>query len=185
MSSWPDGWREHTLRASGIPVSQFALDMLSAWQRSTPVIPQTYNPVGMPAKGTSNVAYLSTPYALFNGIQDFATYFKRFLSTSQGSELLHVLIAGDSPSDMWRAVHALKWPGNKTETDYPSVILDMMEESYRKKVQSRTANRRTTTGIVQAPPETHHAMRQNALMLHHAASNISDTSAAIRYLLRG
>lgn len=185
MIGWPSGWREATLRAAGITVSQFALDVLSAWQKSTPVVPATYNPLGMPAKGTSNVRYLGTLYALFPGMGSFTTAMAAFLSTSKGAELAHSLEAAESFSDAYRAIHALGWPANKTETDYPSVLLDMLEASYRAKVATRTKAKRQTSGIVQAPPAVHAAVRQQAAILHTAATQFSDASKAISHIAKG
>jgi hypothetical protein len=182
---WVSGWREATLRAAGIPISQFALDALAAWNKSTPVVPATYNPLGMPAKGTSNVSYLATPYALFTGIGAFTKAMSAFLSTSKGAELAHALNAAESLSDVYRAIHALGWPAAKTETDYPSALLDMLEASYRAKMATRTPANRKTSGIVQAPPAVHTAVRQQARVLHHAAINFSDASKAISHIVKG
>lgn len=185
MIGWASGWREATLRASGVTVSQFALDVLSAWQKSTPVVPATNNPLGMPAKGTSNVPYLRTLYALFPGMGSFTAAMAAFLSTSKGAELRHALEAAESLSDAYRAIHALGWPANKTETDYPVVLLDMLEANYRAKLATRTAAKRQTSGIVSAPPAVHAAVRQQAIILHHAATQFSDASKAISHVVKG
>lgn len=173
------------MRAAGLPVSQFALDVLSAWNKSTPVVPATYNPLGMPAKGTSNVPYLGTPYALFSGIGAFTTAMSKFLASSKGAELRHTLDAGESLSDAYRAIHALGWPATKTETDYPSALLDMLEAQYRAKMATRAVADRKTTGTVQAPSAVHAAVRQQAAVLHHAATQFSDAAKAISYTVRG
>lgn len=185
MIGWPSGWREATLRASGIPVTQFALDVLSAWQKSTPVVPATYNPVGMPAKGTSNVSYLGTPYALFSGVQSFTTAFAKFASTSKGTELTHALTAAQSLSDAYRAIHALGWPATATETDYPSALLDMLEDAYKAKMATRTPAKRKTAGLSKAPPDVHTAVRQQAAVLHTAATRFGDAGKAIGYIAKG
>lgn len=173
------------MRAAALPVSQFALDVLSAWNKSTPVVPATYNPLGMPAKGTSNVPYLGTQYALFSGIGAFTTAMSKFLASSKGAELRHTLDAAESLSDAYRAIHALGWPANKTETDYPSALLDMLEAQYRAKLATRTTEKRKTTGTVQASPAVHAAVKQQAAVLHHAATQFSDAANAIRYTVRG
>lgn len=185
MIGWVSGWREATLRAAGITVSQFALDVLSAWQKSTPVVPATFNPLGMPAKGTSNVKYLGTLYALFPGIGAFTRAMATFLATPKGAELRHALEAAESFSDAYRAIHALGWPANKTETDYPVALLDMLEASYRAKLATRTVANRKTSGIVQAPPAVHAAVRQQAAILHTAATQFSDAAKAVSYTVRG
>lgn len=173
------------MRTAGLPVSQFALDVLSAWNKSTPVVPATYNPLGMPAKGTSNVPYLGTPYALFSGIGAFTAAMSKFLASSKGAELRHTLDAGESLSDAYRAIHALGWPATKTETDYPSALLDMLEAQYRAKMATRAVADRKTTGTVQAPSAVHAAVRQQAAVLHHAATQLSDAAKAISYTVRG
>lgn len=173
------------MRAAGIPVSQFALDVLSAWQKSTPVVPATYNPLGMPARGTSNVQYLGTAYALFSGIGAFTKAMATFLASNKGADVRHALELSESLSDAYRAIHALGWPATKTETDYPSALLDMVEAQYRAKLATRTAANRKTTGTVQAPPAVHAAVRQQAAVLHHAATQFSDAAKAISYTVRG
>lgn len=185
MTTWPDGWRETVLRASRIPASQFALDVLSAWRRSTPLIPQTYNPLGMPSKGSRHPPYLGTAYALFPGITAFATAFQRFVTSSSGEGVLRILVAADSPSEAYRAIHALGWPATKTETDYPSAVLDMVEQSYRDSLASTQPAQRRTTGIAQAPPDVHAAVKQQAAVLHHAASHFTDTRKAIGFIVKG
>jgi hypothetical protein len=182
---WPEGWRETTLRASGVPVTQFALDVLSAWRQSTPVIPQTLNPVGMPWKGTTYPSWLGTPYALFPGVTAFSDEFRRFTRTPRGNRVLHALISADSLSETWRAIADLPWPAAATETEYPAVLLDMLEQSYRDSVAGRPKGRRRTTGIVQAPADVHTAMRHQSRLLHYAASNMSDASKAIAHIMRG
>lgn len=182
---WPDGWRESTLRASGIPVTDWTLDVLSAWRKSTPVIPQTHNPLGMPARGTGHPAYLNTPYAAFSSPEAFRAAFKRFTASDAGRELYGALVNADSLSDAWRAIHGLPWPAKTTETDYPSALLDMLEDQYRAKLASRTKARRKTTGIVQASPDIHLAVRLQSRALHHAASTYSDAAQAIESIVRG
>lgn len=185
MSDWPQGWREATLKASGITVTPFALDVLSAWRRSTPLVPVTYNPLGMPARGTSNVRYLGTAYALFPGITAFSAAMALFLASPRGAGVRHALEAAERHSDAWRAVHALGWPATATETDYPSALLDMVEQRYRDKLASRDTARRRTAGTQKAAPDVHEGARHQAVILHHAAANISDARQAIQFVLRG
>lgn len=185
MTTWPQSWRELTLKNSRIPISQFALDVMSAWRKSTPLIPQTYNPLGMPARGSRYPAYLGTPYAMFPSITAFSNTFQRFITSNAGQELLHVLVSADSLTDAYRAIHALGWPATKTETDYPSALLDMVEQTYRDKLATRTVAKRRTTGVVQAPPDVHTAVKQQAASLHHAASHFTDARQAIGYIVKG
>lgn len=185
MSDWPTGWREATLRASELPVTQFALDVLSAWRRSTNLPPASSNPLGMPAKGYGVPAYLTTAYGVFPGMPAFRKAFAGFLASNNGVELRHALELSEKYSDAWRAIHALKWPGNTLESEYPIVLLDMVEGEYRSKLQTREGKRRKTTGAVQAPADVHNAMRAQGRALHHAATTYSDARKAMAYIVKG
>lgn len=185
MAKWPDGWRESTLRQAGLTPSPFALKAMSAWRDSTPVTPQMNNPVGMPAKGWGAPAYLNTPYALFQSMPAFRAAFATFLSSNHGKGVFHALDMGESLAAVYREVHALQWPARHTETDWPAAILDLVVEKYRSKLATTAPADRKTTGLVQARPDVHDAVRQQAFMLHHAAKHISDTSQAIAFIVKG
>lgn len=184
MPQWPDGWREAMLRDASIPITQFALDVLSAWRKSTPTIPQTHNPLGMPAKGSGHPAYLSTPYALFQSPGHAREAFSRFLGTSKGIELRHVLVSAESLTDAWRAIHALPWPAKLTEDDYPAVLLDMVEQKYRDKIASRTKGKRKTAGTQNAPVAVHEGVKMQARALHNATYTLNDAAKAVRSIIR-
>lgn len=184
MATWPDSWRENALRASGVPVTQFALDVLSAWRQSTPTEPWTNNPLGMAAKDTGKPRALNTPYAVFTSIGDFTTAFKRFMKSGNGTALLHQLISANSLASTWREIHALKWPANATETDYPAVLLDRMEEAYRSKLATKAASERKSAGTQQAPQVVKDAAKLQGMALHHAAKSFADGRQAIGYLVR-
>lgn len=178
-----DGWRHEVLRAAGIAVTPHILDVLSAWRKSTPLFDQACNPLGMPARGSGYPAFLNTQYALFPGMTSFSAAFARFLGTTKGADLRQVMTGDDSLSVIWRAIHGLNWPASATETDYPAVLLDMVEQKYRSKLSRKTAAQRQTTGVVQEPPDVHDAVRRQAAALHHAASHISDTAEAVKYIM--
>ncbi|MGH9436812.1 MAG: hypothetical protein ACRD22_02715 [Terriglobia bacterium] len=185
MSELPGGWREATLRAAGITVTQFALDVLSAWRKSTPLPATACNPVGMPAKGNGAPPWLSTPYAVFPGMPAFRAAFARFLGTQQGREVRHALELSESYSNAWRAVHALPWPAVKTESEYPAALLDLVEAAYRDKVAGKDRAKRRTTGTVQAPPEVHAAVKAQAVALHHAVTAFTDGHKAMGSIVKG
>lgn len=185
MTDWPTGWREATLSQAGIVASPFALNILSAWNRSTPVTPHYNNPLGMPHKGFSAAPYLNTPYALFLSMPDFRAQFARFLSSNKGREVFHILNTGERYSDAWRAIHALSWPARATETDWPIVILDMVEDAYRQKLESRRRGSRKTAGVIQPNTELHDSVRRQAQALHMAAATFSDASKGIRFIVKG
>lgn len=184
MAGWPDQWRERVLRASGIPVTQFALDALTAWQRSTPTEPWTNNPLGYPAQGGNPPSALGTPYGMFVTINQFVQAVKGVLKSRQGEQLQHELISAHSLSAVWREIHGLNWPANATESDYPSVLLDMVEESYRQTVRRKTGGKRRSAGTQLANHDVHEAVRAQAEALTHAVSHFTTGSAAIRSIVR-
>lgn len=185
MTDWPTGWREATLRQAKLSASPFALKVLSAWNKSTPVTPQYNNPLGMPHKGHAAAPYLNTPYAAFPTMAAFRQAFALFLASNKGTELRHTLDLGESMPAAWRAIHALPWPAKFTETDWPSALLDILEEDYKKKLGTRAKGRRKTSGVVQARPDIHAAVRQEAIALHVAATSFDDARQAVRFIMRG
>ena len=184
MTGWQQSWRETTLRVSGVPKSEFALQVLSAWRRSTPVEPWTNNPLGMPAHGNNVPRALNTPYGLFTSMTAFSTAFNRFCQSRHGLAVVNVLAAGDSLTDAWREIHALKWPANATEEDYPATLLDMIESNYRDKMTRRQNASPKTAGVTRAAPAAHEAMRQQAAALTYAAGAFNDGSKAIGHIIR-
>lgn len=185
MASWPTGWREATLRAAGIPKTQFALDVLAAWQQSTPTEPWTNNPLGMPSKRDGTMSALYSLYAYFNTMVAFRDEFKRFTKSTKGRNVLDALLLGQSYSDAWREIHALAWPGNETESEYPVKLMDMVEAAYTSKTQHKTRDMPTTSGSTHAPPDVHDAMRRQGHLLHHAANSFSNASDAIAHIMKG
>ena len=185
MTTWPTGWRETILRASGIPKTQFALDVLSAWEKSTPTDAWTANPLGMPVVKGKSVPAAFTAYAAFGTMQDFYDAIKQAFAVMPGKAVVHELISADDHAATWRNIHAMKWPGNLTESDYPHVLLDMVSTKYRDKMTTRALGTSKTTGSVNAPPITHDAIRAQNLAMHHAATAFTNTADAINYLVKG
>lgn len=148
-SSWPDGWRTATLTDAGLPVSDFTLKALQAWSDSTPILPYTNNPLGMPFVQGKTSQLMRTGYAMFAVMGDMRQAFVDFVASSAGSDVHDALALGEKYSDVWRAVHTLKWPANSTETDWPSAVLDLTSESYRDSVQSVASPAdRKTSGVI-------------------------------------
>lgn len=185
MATWPTGWQQTVLRAASIPVTQFALDVLSAWQKSTPTEPWTNNPLGMPALSYGVPVALNTPYGAFPTMKSFRDAFMRAMARTGGANVAQALSMAQSYSEAWRAIHALKWPSNSTESEYPIALMDMVQAAYTSKVQNSTRANPTTTGSTHAPPDVHSAMRQQAMSLHHAATTFNTASEAIAYLVKG
>lgn len=185
MATWPTGWQQRVLRATGIPVTQFALDVLSAWQASTPVEPWTNNPLGMPSRGSGAPPALQTPYAAFPSMQAFTDSFKRHMKSSKGRSVQEILISTSGHADAWREIHALGWPANSTEGEYPKHLMDKVVAAYTDKIAKRNRPAPKTAGVTHAPPDLHDAMRKQARLLHHASSSINGASAGIAHILKG
>lgn len=145
-SNWPDGWITATLKDAGLPVNDFTMSVLSAWNRSTPILPYTNNPLGMPAVKGKTLELMQTGYAMFATMGLFRVQFASFLNGTQGSTLHDALALSESSPKAYRAIHSLPWPANSSETDWPSVLLDMTSQSYRDKVAtvSDPADRKTS-----------------------------------------
>jgi hypothetical protein len=184
MADWPTGWRDVILRTSGIPKTQWALDVLSAWQKSTPVSVSGNNPLGLPVvKGVSTPAAF-TQYAAFFTMTDFYAAIKALLATGPGKAVVSDLIGADDLAATWRDIHALGLPGNKTESDYPHLVLDMVASAYRDKLTKRQAGTVKTTGVVAAPANVHQAVAAQNVALHQAATMFGNTADAISHIVR-
>lgn len=145
-SNWPDGWIPATLKNADLPVTDFTRRALSAWNMSTPTLPYTNNPLGMPNVPGKTSQLLRTGYAMFVTMPAFRQAFAEYLASSSGQAIYDALALDEKYSQVWRAVHSLQWPANTTETDWPSAVLDLTSESYRDSVASVTspADRKTS-----------------------------------------
>src|SRR5487761_647101 len=145
-SEWPDGWIPATLKDAGLPVTDFTRKVLLAWNASTPILPYTNNPLGMPAVKGKTLELMQTGYAMFVTMPQFRTQFAAFCNGTQGSALYDALALSEAYSQAWRAIHQLPWPANQTETDWPSAVLDLTSESYRNQAASvaSPADRKTS-----------------------------------------
>jgi hypothetical protein len=145
-SEWPDGWVSATLREAGIPVTSFAVGIISLWQKSTPMLPYTNNPLGMPAiKGVSG-ELMKTGYATFSTMLLMRQQLARFLHSPAGHDVHQALAVTEKPAPAYRAIHALPWPAAQSETDWPSLILDLTSESTQARLSTVAdpADRRTS-----------------------------------------
>lgn len=148
-SDWPNGWTTATLKAAGLPVSDFTRKALSAWADSTPILTYTNNPLGMPAVKGRTLELMRTGYAMFVTMANMRDMFAEFVNSSPGRLVHDALALDEKYSQVWRAVHALKWPANATETDWPSAVLDLTSESYRQQAASvASPEDRKTSGVI-------------------------------------
>lgn len=148
MYKWPDGWREALISDMGAQQTPFLMNVLQAWNDSTPIQPYTNNFLGMPYVQGVVPQLLNSGYGLFATTVDFRKRFVAFVNSGAGDKLRDALLTGDDLGPVWRAIHALNWPANATETDYPSKVLDLMTATVREKLQSTDPDARRTAGTV-------------------------------------
>lgn len=184
MASWPERWRVLALESARIPVTADTLEIMRAWQHSTPLQPYTNNPVGMPASIAGTPSVQGTGYAQFNSPRDFYRAFGKFARTPAGRSLIDAM-RKDSPFPAaWRAISSLGWPGSATETDYPSAVLDLTSKSFREAIGATQRERRKTSGTVGATRRDNSAIIESARIVVHASKAIKDTGALVRYLAK-
>ncbi len=182
--SWPSDWQTRVLDSAGIPDTLFARTAIMAWNHSTPLQPWSNNPLGMPQKPYSNVTVLDTPYAAFSSITAFIAAFVKFLATKDGIKVRDALNGEKGYGPVWRAVSQLGWPASRTETDWPSALLDIAERRYAESVKASPAGSRKSAGKTPSPATAHEAMAlQNKVMVE-AAHNFSDAAKAVRHVIR-
>lgn len=185
MIGWPTSWREDLLRHVDVPVSRFALDVLSAWEKSTPTQPWTNNPLGLSAQHTGMPPALNTPYAVFPSHAHFREAFGRLVRQRPGSDVIEALLHEDNHAHAWRAISGLKLPANETETDYPAHLMDMIEAKYRSKLKPTAASKRRSIGGGEPTVNPHHPVIVAAKKLHRASSEFQSLNDAIRHITRG
>lgn len=185
MIDWPTSWREDLLRHAGIPVSRFALDVLSAWEKSTPTQPWTNNPLGLSAQQTGMPPALNTPYAVFPSHGHFRISFGRMIQQQPGSDVALALLNEGDHAGMWRAISRLDLPSGKTETDYPAHLMDMIEGKYRAKLKPTKQSKRKSTGGGEPVVNPHHPVILAAKRLHKASAEFQSLNEAIRHITKG
>lgn len=184
MTSWPATWRSRVLEAAGIRVTPHALEVLRAWQRSTPLPVFTNNPVGMPASSRGAMDYMRTGYAMFTTPEKFYAAFGAFAATTPGRNLAHAIADEGNYAAAWRAVSSLGWPASATETDWPGALLDLTEESYRQSVASADPSARKTSGTVGAPAHVKATAISHASSVAAAIRTMTDAQSATQQMLR-
>jgi hypothetical protein len=146
-SEWPDGWVTATLIDAGLPVSDFTRSVISAWAASTPILPYTNNPLGMPNVPGTTGQLMTTGYAMFVTMPVFRAAFSQWVNSPAGRQVREALALSEKYAPAWRAIHALPWPASKTETDWPSAVLDLTSESVRKRLATLAdPSQRKTSG---------------------------------------
>lgn len=148
MYDWQAGWREALISDLGVDRSDFLMSVFQAWQESTPLQPFTNNPLGMPFVRGSVPELLNSGYGLFSDMAQFRQSFAGYVHGPYGAGLKSALLTGESLGKAYRAIRALDWPGNRTETDYPSAVLDLMTANVRARLQTAQPADRKTAGTI-------------------------------------
>lgn len=185
MTSWPDGWQPEALRVAEIPATDFALQVLNLWQQATPTDRWTNNPLGMPAVGYASQQAFSTGYAAFPSMTAFYAAFKTAVHAKSGKPLFTALAAQDKLTAAWRAIHALGWPANLTETDYPATILDAVTDGSTAAMEASQPSARKSVGTASQRSDVHGAIQTTGRNLEQSAVNISGASRALYSQLGG
>lgn len=182
---WPDGWREALISDLGVASDPFLLSVMQAWQVSTPLQPYTNNPFGMPyVKGVSP-QLLNSGYGLFPDMMAFRNAFVAFVNSGPGRPLKDALLGGESLGPLYRAIRALNWPGNLTESDYPSAILDLMTDPVRQKLETVAPADRKTAGIIGYSSAQEGGMGQLGNALQRAANAALSAANALNNVRKG
>lgn len=185
MSGWPTNWRQEALRAIGVPVTQHALDVLSAWFKSTPTQPWTNNPLGLAADANGAPRAMGTDYAAFPSHEHFRQALKSLAHGHADKALIHVLLDDGDVAAAWRVINSMPIPGTKTESDYPAELLDMVSDKYRDKLQTVPKSQRRSLGPGPGQASPHHPILVSARRLSDASHNAQGLEQAIRNLLKG
>lgn len=180
VSDWPSGWREAVLRDLQVPGDDFIMRVLAAWQQSTPLAPYTNNPLGMPYTPGKSAELLKSGYALFVDMPTFRQAFTSFVNSPSGRALHQALLVDQKLGPTFRAIHALKWPADATETDYPSGVLDLMTSPSRERLMTSSVQDRKTSGIIGASAASEVTNNSLGSALGRAVSSALGASGALR-----
>lgn len=183
MSGWPTGWREHTLRAAGLEPNDFSVSVMHHWERATPTLRWTNNPIGIPASGFSAPRAFNSPYAAFPTMKAFYDAFNKAAHAGHGKPLYTMLGTSEKHSEAWRVIHALGWPANQTETDYPATLLDVLTDDALSKLKVKSKSERKTVGIPPDATAQHALVHKQSMALHEATIHVHDASRAIGYII--
>lgn len=185
MGDWPDGWREALIRDMGMERDDFLMLAFQKWQQSTPLQGYTNNPLGMPYKTGRYPQLLDSGYALFPTMRAFRAAFVEFLSTPEATRLVAALSVGQRWAPLYGAIHNLGWPASRTETDYPSAVLDMITGPVRGRLQSTATTDRKTSGIVGYTPASPSKSGMMGDAIRQSASTLMNAANAIRRINLG
>ena len=179
MTNWPDGWQVAMLENADIPATAFALQVINLWQQATPTQRWTNNPLGIPAHGYSASRAGNTAYAAFPTFSAMNAAFKLAAHSKLGKPLYTALAQQDKLTVAWRAIHALGWPANDTETDYPATILDAVTDSSVTAMKASKASDRRSVGTGDTRTDVHGTIATHGQAFYQSAANIRGSARAL------
>lgn len=185
MYKYPDGWREALISDLGLEPSDFLMSVFRYWQESTPLQPYVNNPFGMPYVSGVTPELQNSGYALFRDMAQFRAAFVAFVNGGHGQAIRKALTDASSLPAVYRAVHGLGWPGNKTETDYPSGILDLMTDEDRSRLQTTSPDKRKTAGTIAYASAQNGSIGALGAVLGRAAASVMSASNALNNHYKG
>lgn len=184
MASWPNLWITRTLEAAGIQVTTETSSIMRAWKDSTPLPPYTNNPIGMPHHLFKVPRYMNTDYGMFHSFGKFLGVIEIWSRTPDGRKIVQA-ITSDSPyAATWRAVSGLGWPASRTETEYPSRVLDLAEQPYRDSVSVTPRPERKTSGMIGEEAASKSDVMAHARSLASMYSTMQHSNSALNAVLR-
>lgn len=181
---WQTGWIESLLESSGIPITPWSIEVMDAWQASTPLEPWTNNPLGIPSDRTVYPAVSGTPYAMFPNMAAFNAVFDVQLNRADNVKLREALMRQDSYADAWRSIHALNWPGTKLEGEYPVEVLKLTSKSFIDSVTRGHGISDKTTGVVNSTGSVAQASNRVQDAARSRVSSILAATKALNNLMR-
>lgn len=148
MIMWPATTVPTLLQILGVSEGRPQEQILWCWIRSTPLSPYANNAVGMPAGSSGAMPYAGSGYACFPDTGTFYQAFANWAKSSAGHDLTQALEYRNPEEDSWLVISRLNWPGSKTETDYPGLVLDLCPEDFRIHAGTTEPADRKTSGMV-------------------------------------
>lgn len=182
---WPDGWIQALLDNLDIATTSWSIKILDAWQRSTPLEPWTNNPLGVPTLDGMYPAVQGTLYAAFPSMAMFREDFGSRLVAPPGEAMFDELLAQDDIPAMWRAIHALDWPGTKLEYEYPYEVLKLTSQSYQDSILENGPGHRRSTGVVNPQPNPAAMSNEIRTAGSYGANSFLAAGKAFRHLTGG
>lgn len=182
ISSWATTWARKTLQEIGLEPTTYAIKALRLWQKSTPLQPWTYNPLGIPKKGYAPKAVPGTQYALFHSYSEFNSALGKALGTERQGRISLLLKAADNTTALWREINALPWPAAQSESDWPVLLHGMARQELQALGLDLPVSPQRTTGTTGIMTGNNHHVLQAQRAMVTAAQTKMQLADAIRLI---